>query len=127
MNLRHEAMLMLEKRGAVMDTARAISRVLKDHHVRGAVICGVAVVLHGHIRTTKDVDVLIQQPLEPLRAVLESEGFEFDAARAEFTLAGVAVHLVPQEMLAAIPAEFIELEEITTVRLGDLISMKLHS
>src|SRR6184192_3328155 len=59
MDVRHEALLMLDKRGAILDTAREVSRVLKQHKVRGAIIGGVAVVLHGHIRTTKDVDVYV--------------------------------------------------------------------
>jgi len=44
MNLRNEAMLMLEKRGAVMETAVKVSRILKKHDIDGAVIGGVAVV-----------------------------------------------------------------------------------
>src|SRR5207253_874843 len=67
MDLRHEALLMLDKRGAVLETARTISRIMRQHHVPGAIIGGVAVVLHGHVRTTKDVDVLVQQPLEQVR------------------------------------------------------------
>jgi len=120
-------MLMLDKRGAVLETARTVSRVLREHHIRGAVIGGVAVVLHGHVRTTKDVDVLIQQPLEPLRGVLESEGFEFDSAQGEFRRDAVPVHLVPQDMVTPAPKTFVEIEDITTLRLADLISIKLHS
>src|SRR5439155_26150806 len=52
MNLRHEAMLMLDKRGAVLATAVKVSRVMRERGIDGAVIGGVAVVLHGHIRTT---------------------------------------------------------------------------
>ena len=118
---------MLEKRGAVLETARVVSRVLREHRVRGAVIGGVAVVLHGHVRTTKDVDVLIQQPLEPLRAMLESSGFEFDPVHREFRYEGVPVHLVGQDMVTPAPTQFVELENVTTLRLADLISMKLHS
>ena len=61
MDVRHEALLMLDKRGAILDTAREVSRILKQKKVRGAVIGGVAVVLHGHIRTTKDVDVYVAE------------------------------------------------------------------
>ena len=118
---------MLDKRGAVMETARTISRLLRENHIRGAIIGGVAVVLHGYVRTTKDVDVLVQQPLEDLRAVLEREGLRFDASRREFSNEGVPVHLVPQEMVRPEPKHFVELEEITTLRLADLISTKLHT
>lgn len=118
---------MLEKRGGVMETARSLSRLMREKHIRGAVIGGVAVVLHGHIRTTRDVDILVQQPLEDLRPLLESHGLTFDPVKREFTHEGVPVHLVPQEMVRPEPKEFIELEQITTLRLADLISAKLHS
>src|SRR4051812_19759845 len=112
MDLRNEAMLMLEKRGAVMETARAVSRLMRRHQMHGAIIGGVAVVLHGHVRTTKDVDVLVQQPLEQMRATLEQEGFTFDPQRREFSHEGVPVHLVPREMVRPEPKDFVELEEI---------------
>jgi len=38
----------------------------------------------------------------------------------------VAVHLVPEEMVK-LPSAFVEIEGVTTVRLGDLISIKLKS
>jgi predicted nucleotidyltransferase len=52
---------MLEKRGAVLETARRVSHLLRDNKINGAIIGGVAVVLHGHVRTTKDVDVFINE------------------------------------------------------------------
>ena len=55
MDLRHEAMLMLDNRGAVLETARTISRIMREHGVPGAIIGGVAVVLHGHVRGLKPV------------------------------------------------------------------------
>ncbi len=127
MNLRDEALLMLDKRGAVMETARAVSRVLRAHKIRGAVIGGVAVVLHGHVRTTKDVDVLVQQPLERFRQILESEGFEFNASEREFMHEGVPVHLVPGDMAVPAPREMVELEGVLTISLVDLINLKLTS
>jgi hypothetical protein len=51
-------MLMLGKRGAVLDSARNLSRLLHDHNLRGAIINGVAVALHGHVRTTRDDGIL---------------------------------------------------------------------
>jgi len=127
MDLRHEALLMLDKRGAVLETARTISRIMRQHRVPGAIIGGVAVVLHGHLRTTKDVDVLVQQPLEQFRPILEQAGIGFDSARREFDAHGVPVHLVPEEMVRPAPKSFVEIDEITTLRLADLISVKLHT
>ena len=37
------------------------------------------------------------------------------------------MHLVPEEMVTPSPTEFVEIEQITTLRLADLISVKLHS
>jgi hypothetical protein len=126
MNLRNEAMLMLEKRGAVMDAAVKVSRILKKRDIDAAIIGGVAVVLHGHIRTTKDVDVAVRGPLEEIRSAFEEEGMTFDAKKREFDLNGVPVQLVSEEMVK-LPAAFVEIDGVKTVRLGDLISIKLKS
>src|SRR5947207_9173902 len=126
MNLRNEAMLMLEKRGAVMETAVKVSRILKKRDIDGAIIGGVAVVLHGHIRINKHVDVAILGPLEECKSAFEEAGMSFDARKKEFELDGVPVHLVPEEM-AKLPAGFVEIDGVQTFRLGDLISIKLKS
>ena len=118
---------MLEKRGTVLDTARTVSRLLRDHNVKGAVIGGIAVVLHGHVRTTKDVDVLVRQPTEDFSRVLTAAGASFDPARREFTLDGVPIHLVPESMAVPSPGEPIELDGVTTLTLPDLINLKLRS
>jgi hypothetical protein len=55
MNLQTEALLMLEHRGAILDTAREVSDLLRQHKIRGAIVGGIAVVLNGHLRTTRDV------------------------------------------------------------------------
>src|SRR4051794_28536439 len=121
MNLRNEAMLMLEKRGAVMETAVKVSRILKKRDIDGAIIGGVAVVLHGHIRTTKDVDVALRGALEECKIAFEEAGMSFDAKKKEFELDGVPVHLVSQEMVK-LPGTFVDIDGVQTVRLGDLIS-----
>ena len=120
-------MLMLDKKGAVLETAVKVSRLFERHHLDAAVIGGVAVVLHGHIRTTRDVDVLVRGPLEACREAFESAGMTFEKAEREFLCDEVPVHLVEQEMVRPVPGRFIDIEQIRTVRLADLISMKLHS
>ena len=118
---------MLEKRGAVMETARHVSRILDKAGIEGAVIGGIAVVLHGHVRTTKDVDVFVRGPLENCRTAFEEAGIAYDAKGREFVSEGVPVHLVPEAMVAPAPRQFTEIEGVTTVRLADLINMKLKS
>ncbi|HEV8605814.1 MAG TPA: hypothetical protein VGQ99_10635 [Tepidisphaeraceae bacterium] len=127
MNLRNEAMLMLEKRGAVMDTAVKVSRLLKKRDIDGVIIGGVAVVLHGYVRTTRDVDVALRGAFKECKAAFEDAGMEFDAKKREFNCDGVPVRLVPEKMVKLPAAGFVEIEGVTTVRLGDLISIKLKS
>jgi hypothetical protein len=126
-HLRDEALLMLDKRGAILDIAREISHLMRAAGIPGVVIGGVAVVLHGHLRTTKDVDIFIHPPLEPLAELLIANGFTFDRGERAFFKQGVAVHLVLPEQVGSPPNEVVEIEGITTVTLADLIGMKLRS
>lgn len=118
---------MLDKRGAVLDTARRISTLMRANNVRGAVIGGVAVVLHGYVRTTKDVDVYIADELKAFKPLLESAGATFSAAKREFVLDAVPIHLVDGQMVQPPPKHFVVIEDVTTVDLPDLINLKLRS
>jgi hypothetical protein len=100
---------------------------MRENGVRGVVVGGVSVVLHGHVRTTKDVDVFLEEPFDPLADLLIANGFAFDAGRKEFVRESVPVHLVTIEQLKQPPRKTIELEGITTVSLEDLIEIKLRS
>lgn len=66
-NLRDEAVLLLEKRGVLLEIAREISDLMRSANFPGVVVGGVAVVLHGHVRTTNFIDILLQPPLAPLK------------------------------------------------------------
>ena len=127
LHLRDEALLLLDKRGKVLDIAREVSRLMRTAGVPGVVIGGIAVVLHGHIRTTKDVDIFIQPPLDPLAELLTSHGFIFDPTERAFVKRGVPVHLVLPEQVGPPPKETVEIEGVTTVPLADLIGIKLRS
>jgi hypothetical protein len=83
-NLRHEALLMLDRRGALLDIAREVSHFLRTAGISGVVIGGVAVVLHGYVRTTKEIDIFLLPPLEPLADLLTANGYTFDPDRREF-------------------------------------------
>jgi hypothetical protein len=125
--VRDEALSLLEQRGSILDLAREICRCMRREGIRGVVIGGIAVVLHGHVRSTKDVDVYLDQPLEPFRDLLIAEGFAYDQNRREFSRGGVPLHLVTREQVPKPPKETVEIEGITTVGLADLIEMKLAS
>lgn len=118
---------MLDKRGALLDVAREVSQLMRVTGIPGVIIGGVSVVLHGHVRTTKDVDVALAPPLEPLAELLTANGFTFDQERKEFRKYGVPVHLVLPEQFGEISGEVVEIEGISTVSLAQLINMKLRS
>lgn len=126
-SLREEALQMLDKRGAFLDVAREVSQLMREAGIPGVIIGGVAVVLHGHVRTTKDVDVALAPPLEPLAKLLTANGFTFDKKKKEFSKYGVPVHLVLPEQFGEISNELVEIEGISTVNLAQLINMKLRS
>jgi hypothetical protein len=126
-NLRDEALLILDKRGTVLDIARDISHLMRDAGIPGMIIGGIAVVLHGHVRTTKDIDIFMPPPLTPLADLLTANGFVFDQGERAFVKQGVPVHLVLPDQVGPPPKEAVEIEGVTTVTLADLIGMKLRS
>ena len=126
-NLRDEALLLLDKRGTVLDMAREVSHLMQAAGIPGVVIGGLAVVLHGHVRTTKDIDIFVPPPLEPLADLLIANGFTFDRVGKAFVKHGVPVHLVLPEQVGPPPQETVEIEGVMTVTLADLIGMKLRS
>src|SRR5262245_61074696 len=125
--LRDEALLLLDKRGKVLDVAREVSRLMRMADIRGAVIGGIAVVLQGHVRTTKDVDIFVPPPLEPLADLLIAHGFLFDRKERAFIKHGVPVHLVLPEQVGSSLKETIEIDGVTTASLADLVEMKLRT
>ncbi|MFH0792439.1 MAG: hypothetical protein V2A74_00240 [bacterium] len=118
---------MLDKRGSILDVAREVSSLLRGAGIRGVVIGGVAVSLHGHVRTTKDVDILTSPPLKPVGDLLTANGFVYDRPGKAFVKHGVPVHLVVPEQAGSAPGDSVEIEGIMTVPLAELINMKLRS
>ena len=125
--LRDEGLRLLNRRGSILDLARELNVLLRQNGIPGVVIGGVAVVLHGHVRTTTDIDIFLDQPLETIAALLVAEGFHHDAAGREFVREGVPVHPVTREHVKTPPRNPIEIDGIATVSLADLINMKLNS
>jgi Nucleotidyltransferase of unknown function (DUF6036) len=125
--LRTEALGLLDMRSSLLDLARELSRLMREGGIHGAVVGGIAVVLHGHMRTTKDIDVFVEGSLESLADLLIARGFSLDAQKREFVREGVPVHLVTLDQLKEPPRKTVEIEGITTISLEDLIEMKLRS
>jgi hypothetical protein len=118
---------MLEGRGQVLETAREMTALIRASGATAAIVGGVAVMLHGHVRATVDVDVYIEDDPGPLAARLEAAGFAFDPGRREFRRDLVPIHLVRPDQIPDSPAEYVEIDGISTVSLCDLITMKLRS
>jgi hypothetical protein len=127
MNLQAEALLMLEHRGAILETARAVSDLLHQHQIRGAIIGGIAVVLNGHLRTTRDVDVWVADRLDAFADILRDAGATYEPVKREFLLNGIAIHLVPDDLAQPEPRQLLDIDGITTIALADLINMKIRS
>jgi hypothetical protein len=124
---RDEALSLMDGRGTILDTAREVSALLRDAGVSAPVVGGVAVVLHGHWRSTRDIDLLAVSSLDAVAAVLQAHGFRLDPARREFVREEIPVHLVTPEQAGAPVRATVEIEGIVTVSLPDLIEMKLRS
>ena len=92
--LRNAALALLDKQGSILDVARELSQLMRQSGIPGVIIGGIAVVLHGHVRTTRDIDVFVAQSLQPLAELLVANGFAVDAEKKEFVRDGVPIHLV---------------------------------
>lgn len=112
--------------GMILEVAREISRIIRAADLDAAIIGGVAVVLHGHVRTTLDVDVYAKDP-DALAEQLALAGFEFNKRRKEFVRDGVPVHLVTPAQVKIEPRRRVVIDDVLTVSLPDLIAMKLRS
>ncbi|MFO0959474.1 MAG: hypothetical protein U0800_18910 [Isosphaeraceae bacterium] len=118
---------MLDGRGAILDTARELTVAFRARGISAAVIGGVAVFLHGHARTTRDIDLIAGSDLEEIAQALISLGFVHDPARREFVRDEIPVHLVTADQAGMALSRTTEIEGIDTIPLGDLIAMKLRS
>lgn len=126
-SLKMEAWRVLDGESAVLDAARAVTRILRESRIRGAVVGGIAVGLHGHVRATLDVDVYVPEPLEDFGAALRAAGCTFNSRRREFRLGAVPIHIVTDDQTGGPPGRITTIDGIQTVGLADLINMKLRS
>jgi len=124
---RDEALALMDGGGAILDTARDISILIRGSTVSATVIGGVAVVLHGHWRSTKDIDILVDSELTEFSNLLQNHGFVHDPNRREFVRDEIPVHLVLPLQTGTTVKNIVEIEEILTVDLPTLIEMKLRS
>lgn len=123
----NHALEILTLRGSILDVAREVTGMMRLEGIPGAVIGGVAVVLHGYVRTTQEIDIFLEGHLDSFGRHLTSSGFHFDRDRRQFVRDEVPLFIVALEQLVEAPREIVEIGGITTVSLADLIGMKLRS
>ena len=111
---------------AILNTAREVTGILRAVGLNAAIVGGVAVFLHGHRRTTIDVDVFVNDTTKAHDALVDA-GFDFDESRREFSKGDVPVHLVTVAETQMESVDVDEIENIATAVLRDLIAMKLRS
>ncbi len=125
-----EALRLVEgdRESKLLTVARELSDLLRAAKLDAGVVGGVAVVLHGHVRTTVDVDLFTAADrLETVRTVLVQAGYEWNAQRREFSRGGIPVQLVTEQQTGAAPRAYDEREGVRIVSLPDLVNMKLRS
>jgi hypothetical protein len=88
------------------------------------VVGGIAVVLHGWGRFTRDIDIYSDNFRET-HDRLVAAGIPWDAKGREFLIEGVAVHLVPDDSLGGPPKRISTIKGVKVIGLADLIRGKL--
>lgn len=90
------------------------------------VLGGIAVILHGHLRTTTDLDFYT-----PDRVVtdvqLRAAGARWDVARREHVYDDVRIHTVTPDDAGHVVAHVSVIEGVRVVSLKDLIAIKLRT
>jgi len=85
---------------------------------------GVAVILQGWGRTTRDIDIY-SKDFKATHQLLESAGFRWDAKRREHLIDGVPIHLVADDSLGGPPGRISTIRGVRVIGLSDLIRGKL--
>lgn len=118
--------MLLDGKGALLEVAREVTQLMRNEGVHAPVVGGVAVVLHGYVRTTSDVH-LFTDDLPHVAKILKGGGFRFQKARREFIRDQIPIHPVTEQESGFHPKNLLRSEEIETVSLADLMNMKLQS
>jgi hypothetical protein len=100
-----------------------VARRLKDP-VDAPVLGGIAVILHGYVRTTTDLD-LYTPDRNKTDSQLRAAGAAWDAARREHVLNGVPIHTVTPQDAGHVVEKTSIIDGVRVVSLKDLIAIKL--
>lgn len=131
------------KTGPVQETLRQLARRLSEEGIDYAIIGGMGLALHGFVRPTQDVDLLMtREGLERFRERLVGRGYVplFEGARKHFrdALTGIIVEVLttgeypgdgkPKPVTFPDPAKAsVQMDEFCVARLETLIELKLAS
>ncbi len=142
-NLWQEIDLFFMQQGKVYETLRRLAQTLPNAGIDYAVIGGMALAVHGYVRLTQDVDLLMSEAgLDQFQRMLVGRGYiaAFPGARKMFrdTLTGVKVKIIttgefpgdgkPKALQFPDPVTIsIELDGLRVSRLETLIELKLVS
>lgn len=88
------------------------------------VVGGVAVMLHGGVQNTSDIDIYTEDRWAT-HEKLEAAGFRWDSKRREHLIGEVAVHMVMADSLGAPPRRISTIKGVKVISLADLIRGKL--
>jgi hypothetical protein len=131
-----KALLMLDERGPVWETARQAAKALEGAEIPFAVAGGLAVFLHGYRRSTDDVNLLVEsQDQSRIREAMTDAGIPWSRTRRAFVGPGsTAVHLlfagdrIEDTGIAnpsPTPAVFTTMDDLPVLRLARIIEIKL--
>jgi hypothetical protein len=142
-NLWQEIDLFFMQQGKVYETLQRLARNLPNAGIDYALIGGMALAIHGYVRLTQDVDLLMNEAgLEQFQRMLVGRGYiaAFPGARKMFldTITGVKVEIIttgefpgdgkPKSVQFPDPTAIsIELDGMRVTRLETLIELKLAS
>jgi hypothetical protein len=142
-NLWQEIDLFFMQQGKVYETLQRLARNLPNAGIDYALIGGMALAIHGYVRLTQDVDLLMNEAgLEQFQRMLVGRGYiaAFPGARKMFldTITGVKVEIIttgefpgdgkPKSVQFPDPTAIsIELDGMWVTRLETLIELKLAS
>ncbi len=142
-NLWQEIDLFFMQQGKVYETLQRLAQKLPNAGIDYALIGGMALAIHGYVRLTQDVDLLMNEAgLAQFQKMLVGRGYiaAFPGARKMFldTITGVKVEIIttgefpgdgkPKSVQFPEPAAIsIELDGMKVTRLETLIELKLAS
>jgi Uncharacterised nucleotidyltransferase len=142
-NLWQEIDLFFMQQGKVYETLQRLAQKLPNEGIDYALIGGMALAMHGYVRLTQDVDLLMNEAgLAQFQKMLVGRGYiaAFPGARKMFldTITGVKVEIIttgefpgdgkPKSVQFPEPGAIsIELDGMKVTRLETLIELKLAS